>query len=121
MDESNLDSGAGLRQSFIEETRLILVGLDSALCDLTEDPGDLELVDRIFRGLHTITGSGAMFGFDELAAFTQNIEAAFREIRCGHIQVDSGMIALTRSALSQIRAMLEEGAEDTPGPDRSRS
>ena len=57
------------KQSFREEAREILTELESALLELNENPGDTELVSRIFRGLHTIKGSGAMFGFEKLASF----------------------------------------------------
>jgi two-component system chemotaxis sensor kinase CheA len=75
------------KQSFREEAREILVDLEAALLELNENPADLELVGRIFRGLHTIKGSGAMFGFDQLAAFTHNLETAFDEVRNGRLAV----------------------------------
>ena len=52
------------KQSFREEAREILADLEAALLELNENRGDTELVGRIFRGLHTIKGSGAMFGFE---------------------------------------------------------
>jgi HPt (histidine-containing phosphotransfer) domain-containing protein len=59
--------------------------------------------------LHTIKGSGAMFGFEDLATFTHNLETAFDEVRNGRLPISSELIDLTLSALDQIRAMLEEG------------
>lgn len=104
---SNADQ---FKQSFREEAREILVDLESALLELNENRADQELIGRIFRGLHTIKGSGAMFGFDDLAAFTHNLETAFDEVRNGRLQVTPELIDLTLSALDQIRAMVEEGA-----------
>ena len=65
------------KQSFREEAREILVDLESALLELNENRGDAELVGRVFRALHTIKGSGSMFGFEDMAAFTHNLENAF--------------------------------------------
>jgi two-component system chemotaxis sensor kinase CheA len=56
------------KQTFLEEARDIMVELEAALLELNENRGDAELVGRTFRALHTIKGSGAMFGFDQLAA-----------------------------------------------------
>jgi two-component system, chemotaxis family, sensor kinase CheA len=98
------------KQSFREEAREILVDLEAALLELNENTGDGELVGRVFRGLHTIKGSGSMFGFEELAAFTHNLETAFDEVRNGRLEINSDLIDLTLAALDQIRAMLEEGA-----------
>jgi two-component system chemotaxis sensor kinase CheA len=105
------------KQSFREEAREILVELEAALLELSENRGDMELVGRVFRALHTIKGSGAMFGFEDLAAFTHNLENAFEEVRNGRLEVSSVLVDLTLSALDQIRAMLEEGAAGVPAVD----
>jgi two-component system, chemotaxis family, sensor kinase CheA len=98
------------KQSFREEAREILTELESALLELNENPSDTELVSRIFRGLHTIKGSGAMFGFERLAAFMHDLETAFDLVRSGRMETSSELIDLTLAALDQIPAMLEEGA-----------
>ena len=51
------------RQAFQEEAHEILVELESSLLELNESHKDIELVGRVFRALHTIEGSGSMFGF----------------------------------------------------------
>jgi len=111
MVQSIANNAEQFKQSFREEGREILVELETALLELNASPGDMDLVGRIFRGLHTIKGSGAMFGFEHLAAFTHNLETAFDEVRNGRLEPNSELIDLTLSALDQIRAMLEEGAE----------
>jgi two-component system, chemotaxis family, sensor kinase CheA len=99
------------KQSFREEAREILTELESALLELNENPSDAELVSRIFRGLHTIKGSGAMFGFERLAAFMHDIETAFDLVRSGRMETSTELVDLTLAALDQIPAMLEEGTK----------
>jgi two-component system chemotaxis sensor kinase CheA len=112
---SSTSNAEQFKQSFREEAREVLVDLEAALLELNDNRGDQELVGRVFRALHTIKGSGAMFGFEDLAAFTHNLENAFDEVRNGRLQVGSELVDLTLSALDQIRAMLEEraGAAET--------
>ena len=98
------------KQAFREEAREILVELEAALLQLNENRGDSELVGRAFRALHTIKGSGAMFGFDDLAGFTHNLENAFDEVRNGRLKVTLELINLSLAALDQIKGMLEEAA-----------
>ncbi|HEY1257493.1 MAG TPA: chemotaxis protein CheA [Terracidiphilus sp.] len=105
------------KQAFREEGREVLVDLESALLELNDNRGDQELVGRVFRALHTLKGSGAMFGFEDMATFTHNLETAFDEVRNGRLQISSELIDLTLSALDQIRAMLEEGMKDAPEAD----
>jgi two-component system chemotaxis sensor kinase CheA len=105
------------KNAFREEGREVLVDLESALLELNDNRADQELVGRVFRALHTLKGSGAMFGFEDMATFTHNLETAFDEVRNGRLQISSELIDLTLSALDQIRAMLEEGLADAPVAD----
>jgi two-component system, chemotaxis family, sensor kinase CheA len=100
------------RQAFREEAREILVDLESALLELGEHSEDMELVGRAFRALHTIKGSGAMFGFDALAAFTHNLENAFDEVRSGRLAVTSELVDLTLAAIDHIREFIAESPQD---------
>jgi two-component system chemotaxis sensor kinase CheA len=113
---SNAGNADIFKQSFREEAREILVDLESALLELNDNRGDQELVGRVFRGLHTIKGSGAMFGFESMAAFTHNLETAFDEVRNGRLPIGSELIDLTLSALDQIRLMIEETGETAADP-----
>lgn len=109
-DDSRSESSMveGYKQGFQEEAREILIELESTLLELNENHNDSELVGRAFRALHTIKGSGSMFGFERLVAFTHNLESAFEEIRTGNLAVTSEIIDLSLSALDQMKSMLDE-------------
>lgn len=102
------------KQSFREEGREVLSDLETALLELNESREDSELVARVFRGLHTLKGSGAMFGFDALAGFTHNLENAFDAVRNGKLAVSTELIDLTLNALDLMRTLLEEGMGGPP-------
>jgi two-component system chemotaxis sensor kinase CheA len=105
-------SGANIidkhRQAYQEEAREVLVELESSLLELNERPNDGELVGRVFRSMHTIKGSGAMFGFDEVASFTHHLETAFDEVREGRLIVTSKLVDLSLEAVDLIKRMLDE-------------
>jgi len=113
------DSGNAelFKQSFREEAREILAELEAALLELNEDRGNAETIGRIFRGLHTIKGSGAMFGFEQVAAFTHHLESAFDLVRNGRLEAGAELVDLTLAALDQIAIMLDEGAPGGPPAD----
>ncbi len=96
------------KQAFLEESRENLVDLESSLLALNENPADAELMGRAFRALHTIKGSGSMFGFEKLTAFTHALENVFDEVRKGRLPVTSELINLSLSSIDQIKAMLDE-------------
>src|SRR5260370_35111949 len=60
--------------------------LEGALLDLGLRPDDREPADTAFRALHTIKGSGAMFGSDDVANFTHEFETAFDRVRKSEIR-----------------------------------
>ncbi|MBI5190840.1 MAG: chemotaxis protein CheA [Nitrospirae bacterium] len=95
------------RAIFLDEARELVDELETALLGLEDAPDDKELVGRVFRAMHTLKGSGAMFGFDDVAAFTHEVETCFDMVRSGRLCVTKGLIDLTLGSLDQVRLMLE--------------
>ncbi len=90
-----------------EEAYELLATLEGALLELEHDPEDLDIVGRVFRAMHTIKGSGAMFGFDDIAAFTHTIETVYDLIRDRALKATPDLISLTLQSCDQIKAMLD--------------
>lgn len=103
-----------LTQVFMEELAELLESLEKGLIDLKEAPGDAGLINQVFRDLHTIKGSGAMFGFADLAGFIHDFETAFERVRSGQVAVSDVLIRLALAARDQIPALVE-GQPDTSG------
>ncbi|MCW6507641.1 chemotaxis protein CheA [Lichenifustis flavocetrariae] len=99
----DLDAAAIYRQ----EAGELLDSLEGSLLDLGQTPADRTLVDQAFRALHTIKGSGAMFGFDQVAAFTHDFETAFDLVRRGTVPVTQDLVSLALAAKDHIRSLIE--------------
>ena len=95
------------RQAFKEEAYELLSELESSLLELEERPDDIDLIGRVFRAMHTIKGSGSMFGFDDIAHFTHEVETIFDMVRNGKLEVTKTLVNLTLSARDQIKSMLD--------------
>jgi two-component system chemotaxis sensor kinase CheA len=100
--------------TFRLEARDLLEQVELDLLTLAERPDDRETVDAVFRGLHTLKGSGAMFGFDALAAFTHHCETAFDRVRKGEVAASPALIAAVLAARDHMR-ILAEGEAYEPG------
>ena len=100
---------------FREEAYELLTELESSLLELEQNPADNELISKIFRAMHTIKGSGAMFGFDKVAAFTHDIETVYDLLRNGKIIANKELIDLTLRSCDQIRRMIEGQDEADEG------
>ncbi len=103
----------GQEEAFKEEAYELLTELETSLLELENNPHDMEQVGRVFRAMHTIKGSGAMFGFDAIADFTHNVETVFDLVRGGEIHVTKDLVNLTLSARDHIKDLLDgHGKED---------
>ena len=102
-------------ETFRQEAQELLESLEQLLLDLERSPGDTDLIDGAFRALHTIKGSGAMFGFDAVAAFTHHVETAFDLVRKGKVASSRELIAVALAAKDQMRILIERpGAAAKP-------
>lgn len=99
------------RAAYVEEAQELLAGLEQALLELEQNPGAEDLVAQVFRTMHTIKGSGAMFGFEDIAGFTHHVETTFDKVRQGKLPVSSSLINLTLAARDHIQRLLEPDGE----------
>lgn len=104
-----LDKG---KEIFIEEAYERLTDLENALLAMEETPEDQDLIDSVFRSIHTLKGSGSMFGFDKLAAFAHEIETVLDHIREGSIKATAELVALILSSHDQLKIMVESPDDD---------
>jgi two-component system chemotaxis sensor kinase CheA len=101
-------------ETFRQEASELLDSLETVLLDLGQTPQDRDLIDAAFRALHTIKGSGAMFGFDKVAAFTHDFETAFDLIRKGKIDANHDIVTVSLSARDYIRTLIEDPDSTDP-------
>ncbi|NDV27228.1 chemotaxis protein CheA [Desulfovibrio sp. JC010] len=94
-------------QVFKEEAYELLGELETSLLELEDVPDDMDIINRVFRALHTIKGSGSMFGFEAIAEFTHEVETVFDMVRNGELAISKPLLTLSLSARDHIYSMLE--------------
>ncbi|MDD4951639.1 MAG: Hpt domain-containing protein, partial [Desulfovibrionaceae bacterium] len=104
------------KQAFREEAGDLLCELETSLLELEAAPDDAELIDRVFRAMHTIKGSGAMFGFEAIARFTHDLETVFDMVRNGEVPVTKELLDVTLAARDHIKRLLD-GPDTLSGDD----
>lgn len=100
------------------EAAELLEQMEQGLLDLEHNLDDRTLVDAVFRALHTLKGSGAMFGFDRLAAFTHHCETAFDRVRKGQAEATSELVTAVLEARDHMRALVEDPSGDHAAEER---
>ena len=69
--------------TFLQEADELLGVIEAAALTISAESADKEAINQIFRAFHTIKGSGAMFGFQQVAEFTHHVENLLDLVREG--------------------------------------
>jgi two-component system, chemotaxis family, sensor kinase CheA len=93
-------------QVFRTEAAELFEQIEGGLLDLLHDLSNQDQIDAVFRGLHTLKGSGAMFGFEALAAFTHHCETAFDRVRKGEVPATAELVAAVLDAQDHMKALV---------------
>ena len=102
-------------ETFRLEAGDLLEQLEQGLLDLGQDPENIEIVDQVFRALHTIKGSGAMFGFVDVADFVHKFETAFDRVRKGEASASPELISICLNAKDHIAGLINSPDEFRAG------
>jgi two-component system chemotaxis sensor kinase CheA len=96
------------QQAFMEEGQEIFNSLENDFVVLETNTTDSELINKIFRELHTLKGSGAMFGFTQLSTFTHELETLFDLIRNEKLGITPEIISISLEAIDLMKVMLND-------------
>jgi two-component system chemotaxis sensor kinase CheA len=100
------------RKKFIEEALEHINDLESALLSLESNPDNTkELVERVFRSMHSLKGGGAMFGFEKISEFTHDLETVYDLVRTGQKEINQELLNLTLASVDHLKALLNEDDE----------
>ncbi|MEM7059080.1 MAG: chemotaxis protein CheA [Pseudomonadota bacterium] len=108
-------------ETYQQEAAELLEGLEDNLLELEAAPDNRNLVDTIFRALHSIKGSGEMFGFGTLAKFVHGFENAFDLVRSGKAEVTPELIDIALSSRDHISALLAAGQDEAAAQKLAKS
>jgi two-component system chemotaxis sensor kinase CheA len=95
-----------IRAIFIEEATEIIEKLDVDIINYEEDPSNKELLNELFRGVHTLKGSANSFGFSRLGGFVHHFEDILDYYRDGDTSVPIHAIDVFLNAVDVIKETL---------------
>ena len=101
-------------ETFLQEAAELLEQIEANALEIRPGLDCTEHVNRLFRAFHTIKGSGSMFGFTEVAAFTHHVETALDYVRVGRMGTSPELIALLLAARDHIAALLAASQTGKP-------
>ncbi|MEI6206892.1 MAG: chemotaxis protein CheA [Desulfuromonadales bacterium] len=97
-----------LLEGFLSETTELLEKLDDDLISLEKASGDTDLMNRIFRSIHTIKGASSFLGFDLLVKVTHKTEDVLNRLRKGELTVTSGIMDVILEATDLVKLLVSD-------------
>lgn len=107
------DFDPDILQDFLTESGELLDELEGDLVDLEATPQDPELLNQIFRALHTIKGSASFLALTNLVAIAHCSESALNEARNGNLIIGKSEMDLLLAAIDVLKIQFEELSSGT--------
>src|SRR5215469_6774504 len=90
-------------REFLAESHENLSRLDHEIVELEKKPNDRDLLDSIFRCIHTIKGTCGFFAFSTLEKITHQAESLLSQLRDGSRQLEPRLISLILETVDATR------------------
>ncbi|MDH4870417.1 chemotaxis protein CheA [Pseudomonas sp. BN515] len=113
----SFDADEEILQDFLVEAGEILEQLSEQLVELESRPDDMDLLNAIFRGFHTVKGGAGFLQLNALVECCHIAENVFDILRKGERRVDAELMDVVLQALDTVNEMfseVRERSEPTP-------
>ncbi len=94
------------QQKYIEDAGELIAKLETDLINFENDTENEELIQELFRVMHTLKGSSSMFGFNRIGEFTHLLEDIYDLIRNKQLSVNIEILNLTFQSIDFLKLLL---------------
>src|SRR3984885_9434947 len=114
------DGGDKARDEFLSEAQELVDGLGRDLLHVDEGLKkgrlDAELINDIFRAVHTLKGLSGLFGATRMAGLSHELDDVLDDLRLGQIEVTTAVLDLLFQAVSLYARILASEAGEVADP-----
>lgn len=97
---------SSLYNIFLEEAKELVSSLENDLLELENNVGDKQLIDQIFRSVHTLKGSSGMVEYSLLTSFAHEFENVLSRVRSGELKATGSLINLFLSSTDLLKQLI---------------
>jgi len=108
MSENEFLNDPEIVGEFVAESREHLESLEPRLLQLEKAPGDLQLLNSIFRTFHTIKGSASFLDLTQLIEVSHKLENVLDKLRKKKIEVNSEIIDILFKGMDILKSSIED-------------
>lgn len=102
-----LDEMQEIIGDFLIEADELIGSLDNNFVKLESSPDDLDLLNEIFRGVHTIKGTSSFLGFDQVTTLSHKMEDILNKLRKAEMTMCPDTMDVLLEGLDQLKVLLE--------------
>ncbi len=95
-------------KEFVLEARELIEGVEQNLITLEKNPGDREVLNEIFRSIHTIKGASGFLALEEVIEVTHSAEDLLNELRNGRIPLTTDIMDILLEVVDVIKKLIED-------------
>ena len=104
----SFDADEEILQDFLVEAGEILELLSEQLVDLENRPDDVDLLNAIFRGFHTVKGGAGFLQLEALVELCHVAENVFDVLRNGKLAVTTELMDVVLQSLDTVNEMFAQ-------------
>ena len=104
-------------EEFLVEAEEILENLDQDLIDLENNPDDKELLNKIFRGMHTLKGGAGFLNLTSIVEVAHRIEDIFNKLRNDEMELSPELMDVILEGVDIIKSAIASIKESREIPD----
>ncbi|MBX3340419.1 MAG: chemotaxis protein CheA [Nitrospira sp.] len=93
---------------FLTESNEMLEVLDQRFVTLESDPNNTDLLNEIFRAMHSMKGSAGFLGFNHLVDVAHRGENILNKLRQGEMAVNPAIISIILETIDVIKAIMAD-------------
>ncbi len=91
---------------FINESQESLDAIDPLFVELETKGDDKEIINEIFRSIHTIKGAAGFLGFQQIVEVTHRAENILKRLRDGEIKLTTPMMNTILKSVDMVRLLI---------------
>lgn len=103
-----MDFDKSIIDEFVVEAKEHMRGVEECLLQFESEPDNTDLVNKLFRAIHTVKGTAGFLGLRNLADLSHVIETALSKVRDGDICVESSLIDTLLKGVDKVSVMLDD-------------
>jgi len=102
------DETQEILNDFLTETTEMIDGLDQKFVELETQPDNKDLLNEIFRAMHSMKGSAGFLGFSHLVDITHRAESILNKLRQGEMAVVPEIITVILETVDTVKMIMTE-------------